>query len=420
MANEQDEQEQIVYKGTMKICLWYRAHPSSGQESGPPIPNYYIEFNGKDEIFGDGFTDENGCLSIYFQSTWPGSVLSVGFKRHNGSTSTRIYPSALNQTVDFGDLSMDSLPEKYFRPKYDCSKCDSFYIDADFNINASAKEESPLEQHSCASNKWGFDCCGYDWNTKRCGVQQFFPSFQFLHECSECPLIQYEDDDDDDDDDHNDNDGEPPVDCSTCDKYYAQASMGTPSAERGSLYNLTGHACSHEDQNVDGKRFGSSCCTYDYKTKQCGIFEFNQHYVYLHETEGQFLHPCGGTCKNNEGLGAISNAPTSAPTNNEGIGAMNIGIIVSAVLILLLVLAFSVRFLRRRQSNNNDIDDLGDGQEVKNKKHRLNEQNTNSNDTLYHPTAPSAPPMENEIDVVVVATPILGNTSTVFQAELSS
>jgi len=39
---------------------------------------------------------------------------------------------------------------------------------------------------STGNNNWGLNCCGYDWNTKQCGGQQFFPDFQFLNPCAVC------------------------------------------------------------------------------------------------------------------------------------------------------------------------------------------------------------------------------------------
>lgn len=262
------------FQGVVKICLWFRAHPSSGQESGPPIPNYYIECNGGNEFLGRVFTDNNGCISLPFESSWPGSSLSVGCSMASGSISRFISSSDSFQTVDFGDLSMDQLPESHFQPAFDCSTCTTY--------NPKDGAPLPLTNHSCSQNSWGWDCCGYDWVQNQCKVQQFFPEFQFLHECSGCQVPGTE--------------PKPENECQSCEMYYPENSMDTPRNERGKLSPLTGHACSREDQGCSPvactDRYGPSCCALDPKTQQCGVFEFDTSYTYMNENKGEFLYPC--------------------------------------------------------------------------------------------------------------------------------
>eukprot|EP01083_Nonionella_stella_P089893 251036_1 len=158
------------FRGFINICLWFRENPFSMQESGPPIPDYFLEVTGNSEVLGNGYyTGEDGCISMPFESSWPGESLSIGLNMHNGGLSTYVYASESYQTVDFESLSMDSLPEAHFQQKFDCSTCDVYYADNNMYeepiATSSLGAASPLTEHLCSStnSKWGLNCCGYDW-----------------------------------------------------------------------------------------------------------------------------------------------------------------------------------------------------------------------------------------------------------------
>ena len=323
------------FKGTVKICLWFREYHLL--ETGPPVPNYFLQATSSaNEILGSGYTDMDGCFSTKFESSWPGNILTIGIKRHNGHISRHIYPSDSDQIVDFEDLSIDWLPEKYFQPHFDCSTCSSYFSGSSFE-SLDESGSKPLTEHSCSNNQWGLNCCGYDWNSNRCGVQEFFPTFSFLHECGGCEALETKDF-------SNygpgfkESDPPPPVDCSESEYYYPEASMETPKNERGDLSPLSNHACMYEGQNntyYGQSRFGSSCCAYDYDTLQCGLWDYSMGDDYLNE--GMFLYPCS--------LSESSN------TSSLNVGAIVGGVVAGFAVILGLVYVY---MRQRRQKNDHD------------------------------------------------------------------
>ena len=146
-------------------------------------------------------------------STWKGNSLSVDCSFHNGNIRTLIYKSDQYQIVDFETLFLDSLPENY-QPKYDCATYQVYYPSSNSTSSSADSEDlAPLSDHECSTNEWGWTCCGYDWNTNQCGVQEFFPEFSFLHRCGVCQLLNPLDD------------PEPSIDCSICDSYYREDTM---------------------------------------------------------------------------------------------------------------------------------------------------------------------------------------------------
>jgi len=116
---------------------------------------------------------------------------------HNGSIGTKRERDDLEQPavfdIDFEDLSMDWLPPENV-PLLDCSTCDVYYADTNIatssNENESLGGSSPLTTHECSTNNWGLNCCGYDYQTQQCGVQEFFPEFSFLHPCGGCADLE--------------------------------------------------------------------------------------------------------------------------------------------------------------------------------------------------------------------------------------
>lgn len=224
--------------------------------------------------------------------------------------------------VDFGDLSTDQLPEQ-LEPPLDCSTCQVFYPD---NSTIDSNPTSPLINHSCSSNIWGFNCCGYDWSTSQCAVQQFFPEFGFLHKCGSCSSVT-----DEDVLVPETGDGLLPSSCSTCKSYYPGASMTQEANDRGKISPLTSHACSFPydlDGNVD-ERWGESCCAYDWKTRQCGVLEFSTGFTYLNDGKSSFIYPCdecdGDNAKDSAPLLDCSTCDTFYSANSITTNANEVG-----------------------------------------------------------------------------------------------
>jgi len=315
------------FQGVIKICLWFRAHPSSEQETGPPIPNYYLECDGGNEFLGGGFTDSNGCFSLPFRSSWPGTSLSVDCSLANGSIGRYISSSESYQTVEFGDLSVDYLPEDHFQPAFDCSTCTTYTSEDGAPL--------PLTDHSCSQNSWGWDCCGYDWIQNQCQVQQFFPEFQFLHECSGCREKESDPGKEQESDPGKEQESDL---CQSCEMYYPDDGMGTPRNERGELSPLTRHACSREDQ---ADRYGPSCCALDPETKQCGVFEIYTSYTYMNESKGEFLYPCdmcGG----------------DTDTSNASLTVIVIPVVVSIIAIFALIIGVMIYKRKRTRTGKSE------------------------------------------------------------------
>ena len=371
------------FQGVIKICLWFRAHPSSGQESGPPIPNYYLECNGGNEVLGRGFTDKNGCFSLPFESSWPGSSLSVGCSLANGDIGTDISSSDSFQTVDFGDLSVDWLPEDDFQPAFDCSTCTTY--------NPKDGAPLPLTDHECSQNSWGWDCCGYDWVQNQCKVQQFFPEFQFLHKCNGCQVPGIE------------TEPEPENECQSCEMYYPEASMDTPRNERGKLSPLTGHACSTEDQGCSPvactDRYGPSCCALDPKTKQCGVFEFETSYTYMNENKGAFSSPCDMCGRDTD----------------TSITDIAIPVVVSTIALFALIVGV-IMYKRKRTRTGKRQNDASE--KVQHHDKQLLESNNPELGYNFVPNA-SAPPMEIHEPPIVIATLVADNDVQVAPSVLS-
>ena len=176
--------------GVISICFWFEENPSSGQESGPPIPNYFLQCYENQKFVGSGYTAADGCLSLPYESNWHGSngeFLSFRCNYHDGEIGISAYSSEhpAVKDIDLGDRSSRWLPPKNV-PLWDCSTCDVYYADANIATYESLGGSSPLTTHECSTNDWGLNCCGYDYQTQRCGVQEFFPEFSFLHPCGGC------------------------------------------------------------------------------------------------------------------------------------------------------------------------------------------------------------------------------------------
>lgn len=408
------------YKGTIKICLWFLdgLHPV---ETGPPIPNYYLEFRGKNLLLASGYTDTNGCFSAPFESSWPGQYFSLTTNYGNSQSAKPVYPSASDQIVDFGNMGIRdyALPEKYFTQEYDCSTCDSYFADSDFDSTASTEATATsLSRHTCSSNQWGFDCCTYDWNSDSCGVQQLFPEFIFLHKCSGCQRLPEVEFKEGIQPGFKESDPPPPIDCSVFDMYYPSSSMLTPANERDIMRPLTNHACTYEDQNSTSltghvSRYGSSCCAYDYETKQCGLWEYEMGYTYMNEIKGRFIYPCESTAPG-------SNIESTAPGSNI---VLIVGATISVVVTLAIV-GFSwvyirKRHKRRKHQRHDVVVEMGKKEHGKAKRVTFEDIEQNGAyhhpDTTFVPMEPSAPPKDE--DIVVMATPVAGG-HTVVQAKL--
>jgi len=278
--------ESNKFWGDFNICLWFRQNPLADKDSGPPVPNFSVKlYDGNREFLNSGFTDTEGCISLPFLNASNEAKNSLNYRMHDGNSGyISIDASNLYQTIALGDMSVDWLPEDQFKQSLDCSTCTTYFVDNDFHLPSSLLgKSSPLTEHPCSSSNALVNCCGYDWGTSHCGLQQFSPDFKFLHQCDGCEKVIIVE-------------PLPPVDCSTCDMYYPEAGMGTDLDDHGNLRPLTKHACTNEDQNADG-RWGSSCCAYHWETKQCGVQEFDKFSNSLYASTSGFLYPCGGVCE---------------------------------------------------------------------------------------------------------------------------
>jgi len=381
------------------------------QESGPPIPNLFLRFIGNSEVIGSGSTGEDGCMSVPFESSWSGESLFITYQMHgygNGNGGSGMYVSASDsyQTLHIGDFPMDSLPENQYQQTLDCSKCDVYYADDMYEPTtaetASLGAASPLTEHSCSSENsiWGLNCCGYDWATSRCGVQQFFPEFSFLHECGGCvvgntfeedreefpPIAETYD----------------PLGCSTCDKYYPSGD------DSGEISLLTNHACTREDQNYDG-RWGEHCCAYNWEKDQCWVQEFETGYTNLNEKTSSFLYPCGGKCS------------TKGKMSSTGLAAIIGGCAMAAVAVLAIV---SIYLRKRRSTKHYHSQGTNDNKPpFRNMDPKSNAASTNMDDIASGLRCPqSAHVIDNCNDniAVAIATPVLNINDGMVQIENAS